>query len=89
MTSSSTQRVIRVVEAVLVPRGGERDRWGIAVGEYGVHAWRRLDGGGVDRENPGVRVRASQHRDVQQPGRCGVERVGLAPGDDAAAGRRR
>jgi hypothetical protein len=81
------QRVIRVVEAVLVPGGGKRDRWGVAMGEHGVHPQRRLGGGGVDRADPGVRVRASQHRDVQQPGRRGVERVGLAPGDDAAPGR--
>lgn len=81
------QRVVRVVEAVVVPRGGERDRRGIAMGEHRVHPGDRLGRGGVDRTDPGVRVGAAQHRNMQQPSRRDVKRVPLRPTNDTPASR--
>ena len=64
------QGVVGVVEPVLVPGGRERHVRHVLAGEDQLHPRQRLRRGRVDARDPRVRVRAAQHREVQQARRA-------------------
>ena len=72
---------LRVVRHRRHPRQPERLEHG--AGDDRVHLRVRLGGGGVDRHDPGVRVRAAQDRAVQHAGQVDVVDVAALAADEA------
>ena len=81
-------RIVRIVQRILVPRGGEASTWRVGRGQDAVHTRNRQGRRGVDRHDPGMRVRRTQQLQVQQARWQGhVQRVAGCAGDDRRPGR--
>ena len=80
--------VVGVVLGVLVSRRRESARGRIAMREDRDHTVEPLRLGGVDVDDPRMRVRAREHADHQRIGYDRIERVGLETLHDASRGGR-
>ncbi len=79
--------VRRVLGHVLVLGGGEEPVRRVLVRQDQLHARHPQSGRGLHGDDPGMRVRRSQHLEMQHPGHVEVEGVPRGPGDDLRTGR--
>ncbi|SIK17815.1 Uncharacterised protein [Mycobacteroides abscessus subsp. abscessus] len=81
------QRVVRVVGALMVAGGRERDPGVVPVAEHRTYSGQEASLVGVDPRDAGRRVRAAQHRNISHTGGQLIHRVRLGTGDHPRGGR--